>query len=66
MTDEGMTPRDDRRVNELSALYRLASLVSEGDLDRVVAGVLEVIESSIPCERGLILLWEEDAVVRNA
>lgn len=50
----------DRRYDELAALYRVASLsTSKGDPRAVMKEIVRVVESSIECERAVMLLYDE-------
>ena len=50
----------DRRYDELAALYRVASLsTSQGDPRAVMKEIVRVVESSIPCERAVMLIFDE-------
>ena len=52
---------DDHRIDELTALYRIATLSSfQGDLDAIVGEILRVVAELIPCENAALVLYNED------
>lgn len=59
MDETGTT--DGRRSGEVAALHRIATLIrAHGDLHDVVNDVLRAIAETVPCERPVVCLYEDD------
>ena len=52
---------DEHRIDELTALYRIATLSSfAGDLDAIISEILRVVAELVPCENAALIIYRED------
>jgi signal transduction histidine kinase len=59
--EDPLVELEQEAVGELSALYRIAALSStHGDIGLVINEVLRVVGEVIPCDRPLLLLYDDD------